>query len=65
MNRILIGRNDSISVWLDPRYGNCHGTIAGATGAGKSVSLIVLTMIETMGRQILRGVLGSIFGGKP
>lgn len=42
MTEILIGRNDSISVSLDPRYGNRHGMIAGATGTGKSVSLMVL-----------------------
>ncbi|MGN6738602.1 helicase HerA-like domain-containing protein [Dyella sp.] len=42
MSQILIGRNDSISVSLDPRYGNRHGMIAGATGTGKSVSLMVL-----------------------
>ena len=42
MPDILIGRNDSTSVSLDPRYGNRHGMIAGATGTGKSVSLMVL-----------------------
>ncbi len=42
MTDILIGRNDSASVCLDPRYGNRHGMIAGATGTGKSVSLMVL-----------------------
>ena len=42
MTEILIGRNDSTSVSLDPRYGNRHGMIAGATGTGKSVSLMVL-----------------------
>ena len=42
MTEILIGRNDSASVNLDPRYGNRHGMIAGATGTGKSVSLMVL-----------------------
>ncbi|MGN6236802.1 helicase HerA-like domain-containing protein [Dyella sp.] len=42
MSQILIGRNDSTSVSLDPRYGNRHGMIAGATGTGKSVSLMVL-----------------------
>jgi len=39
---ILIGRNESTSVCLDPHYGNRHGMIAGATGTGKSVSLMVL-----------------------
>ncbi|MEP6900034.1 MAG: helicase HerA-like domain-containing protein, partial [Rhodanobacter sp.] len=42
MTEILIGRNDSTSVSLDPQYGNRHGMIAGATGTGKSVSLMVL-----------------------
>ena len=42
MTEILIGRNDDTSVSLDPRYGNRHGMIAGATGTGKSVSLMVL-----------------------
>ncbi|HWU78263.1 MAG TPA: helicase HerA-like domain-containing protein [Rhodanobacter sp.] len=42
MTDILIGRNDSASVDLDPHYGNRHGMIAGATGTGKSVSLMVL-----------------------
>ncbi|OOG43121.1 ATP-binding protein [Rhodanobacter sp. C06] len=42
MTDILIGRNDHASVVLEPRYGNRHGMIAGATGTGKSVSLMVL-----------------------
>lgn len=42
MTDILIGRNDHASVSLEPRYGNRHGMIAGATGTGKSVSLMVL-----------------------
>src|SRR6185312_6596382 len=42
MTDILIGRNDSASVSLDPHYGNRHGMIAGATGTGKSVSLMML-----------------------
>ncbi|WP_267220574.1 helicase HerA-like domain-containing protein [Dyella silvae] len=42
MTDILIGRNDHASVNLDARYGNRHGMIAGATGTGKSVSLMVL-----------------------
>ncbi|MGC1549345.1 MAG: helicase HerA-like domain-containing protein [Rhodanobacter sp.] len=42
MTDIFVGRNDSTSVSLDPRYGNRHGMIAGATGTGKSVSLMVL-----------------------
>ena len=42
MSTILIGRNDSTSVELDARFGNRHGMIAGATGTGKTVSLMVL-----------------------
>ncbi|TAL72375.1 MAG: DUF853 family protein [Rhodanobacter sp.] len=42
MSGILIGRNDHTGVSLDPHYGNRHGMIAGATGTGKSVSLMVL-----------------------
>ncbi|MEO7433013.1 MAG: helicase HerA-like domain-containing protein [Dokdonella sp.] len=41
MNDILIGKGDK-DVWLLPRYANRHGMIAGATGTGKSVSLMVL-----------------------
>jgi len=42
MSDILIGRRDKAEVVLEPRYGNRHGMIAGATGTGKSVSLMVL-----------------------
>jgi uncharacterized protein len=42
MSDILIGRSDTSQVVLDPHYGNRHGMIAGATGTGKSVSLMVL-----------------------
>ncbi|WP_199098506.1 helicase HerA-like domain-containing protein [Dyella sp. ASV21] len=42
MTDILIGRNDHTEVSLDTRYGNRHGMIAGATGTGKSVSLMAL-----------------------
>jgi len=42
MPTILIGRNDDATVELDSRYGNRHGMIAGATGTGKSVSLMLL-----------------------
>ena len=41
MNQILIGRGDR-PVQLLARYGNRHGLIAGATGTGKTVSLMVL-----------------------
>ncbi len=38
---ILIGKGDQ-QVFLDPRFANRHGLIAGATGTGKTVSLQVL-----------------------
>jgi uncharacterized protein len=41
MNDILIGKGD-LQVSLLARYGNRHGLVAGATGTGKSVSLMVL-----------------------
>ncbi len=41
MDRILIGKGDQ-PVHLLARYGNRHGLIAGATGTGKTVSLLVL-----------------------
>jgi uncharacterized protein len=41
MPDILLGKGDT-PVHLLPRYGNRHGLIAGATGTGKSVSLMVL-----------------------
>jgi len=36
---ILIGGCNSGQVFLDPRYANRHGLIAGATGTGKTVTL--------------------------
>ena len=41
MDQILIGRGER-PVQLLARYGNRHGLIAGATGTGKTVSLMVL-----------------------
>ncbi len=41
MDDILVGKSD-IDVWLRARYANRHGMVAGATGTGKSVSLMVL-----------------------
>ncbi len=36
---ILIGGNDAGQVYLQPRYANRHGLVAGATGTGKTVTL--------------------------
>ena len=41
MNQILLGKGDE-PVNLLARYGNRHGLIAGATGTGKTISLLVL-----------------------
>lgn len=41
MSDILIGKGD-LPVSLLAKYGNRHGLVAGATGTGKSVSLMVL-----------------------
>ena len=41
MNQILIGKGGQ-PVHLLSKYGNRHGLIAGATGTGKTVSLLVL-----------------------
>ena len=41
MKEILIGKGD-IPVYLLGKYGNRHGLVAGATGTGKSVSLMVM-----------------------
>lgn len=41
MNEILVGKSDQ-EVWLHTKYANRHGLIAGATGTGKSVSLMLL-----------------------
>ena len=38
-DKILIGGCDAGEVFLDPRYANRHGLIAGATGTGKTVTL--------------------------
>jgi DNA helicase HerA-like ATPase len=41
MNRILIDKGEK-QVYLLTRNGNRHGLVAGATGTGKTVSLMVL-----------------------
>ena len=44
MDPILLGKGitDDIPVQLLPRYGNRHGLVAGATGTGKTVTLMTL-----------------------
>ena len=41
MDRVLIGKGEE-QVHLLARYGNRHGLVAGATGTGKTISLMVL-----------------------
>jgi DNA helicase HerA-like ATPase len=41
MNRILLGKGDK-PIYLLAAYGNRHGLVAGATGTGKTVSLMVI-----------------------
>ncbi|HEX9894336.1 MAG TPA: helicase HerA-like domain-containing protein, partial [Gemmatimonadales bacterium] len=41
MSQILLGKGEG-PVWLLAKYGNRHGLVAGATGTGKTVSLMVL-----------------------
>ncbi len=36
---ILIGGSEAGQIFLDPRYANRHGLVAGATGTGKTVTL--------------------------
>jgi len=44
MDPILLGKGvtDDIQVVLQPRFGNRHGLVAGATGTGKTVTLMTL-----------------------
>ena len=44
MDPILLGKGvtDDIAVNLLPRFGNRHGLVAGATGTGKTVTLMTL-----------------------
>ena len=46
MDPILVGKAvttpTSGSVFLLPKYGNRHGLVAGATGTGKTVSLMTI-----------------------
>ncbi|HET9235562.1 MAG TPA: helicase HerA-like domain-containing protein, partial [Candidatus Eisenbacteria bacterium] len=41
MDPILLGKGKR-PVYLRPEFGNRHGLVAGATGTGKTVSLLVL-----------------------
>ncbi|PIE00767.1 MAG: ATP-binding protein [Thiothrix nivea] len=70
-NGILIGKGGEQQLFLDPRYANRHGLIAGATGTGKTVSLQVLAEgFSRMGVPVfLADIKGDLTGisepGKP
>ena len=63
MNEILIGRGER-PVHLLGKYGNRHGLIAGATGTGKTISLMVLAEgFSRMGVPVfLADVKGDVSG---
>ena len=68
---ILIGGSDAGQVFLNPRYANRHGLVAGATGTGKTVTLQCLAEgFSDLGVPVfLADVKGDISGmsqpGKP
>jgi hypothetical protein len=68
---ILIGGSDAGQIFLDPRYANRHGLVAGATGTGKTVTLQCLAEgFSDLGIPVfLADVKGDISGmsqsGKP
>ena len=70
-NGILIGGSDAGQVFLNPRYANRHGLVAGATGTGKTVTLQCLAEgFSDLGVPVfLADVKGDISGmsqpGKP
>lgn len=67
---ILLGKGDE-AVYLNPRFANRHGLIAGATGTGKTVSLQLLAeSFSRMGVPVfLADIKGDLTGisqaGKP
>ena len=52
MDPILLGKGitDDIAVTLLPKLGNRHGLVAGATGTGKTVTLMTLAEGFATGR---------------
>ncbi|MCK9564167.1 MAG: DUF853 domain-containing protein, partial [Bacteroidales bacterium] len=65
---ILVGGNGERQLFLDPRYANRHGLVAGATGTGKTVTLQVLAeQFSRLGVPVfLADVKGDLAGlGQP
>ena len=59
MNEILIGKGEE-QVYLLPKYANRHGLVAGATGTGKTISLLVLA--EAFSRLAVPVFVGDVKG---
>jgi type II secretory ATPase GspE/PulE/Tfp pilus assembly ATPase PilB-like protein len=69
---LLLAKNERVELELLPALANRHGLITGATGTGKTVTMQALAQRlssaaraigSELGRQIMRGLLGSILGG--
>ncbi|WP_163117413.1 helicase HerA-like domain-containing protein, partial [Acinetobacter baumannii] len=66
MDPILLGKGitDDVAVTLLPKLGNRHGLVAGATGTGKTVTL--MTLAEGFSRRgvpvFLADVKGDVSG---
>jgi uncharacterized protein len=63
MNTLLGASANKNQLFLNAAMANRHGVISGATGTGKTVTLQVLVGSQ-LGRQIVRGILGSLGLGK-
>ncbi len=70
MNQILLGKGEQ-QVHLHAQYGNRHGLIAGATGTGKTVSLMVMAEgfsrlgVPVFMADVKGDVSGLAMAGKP
>jgi hypothetical protein len=65
--QLLIGGADSGQIFLNPRFANRHGLIAGATGTGKTVTLQCLAEgFSDIGVPVfLADVKGDLSGSQP
>jgi DNA double-strand break repair helicase HerA and related ATPase len=64
-NAVFLGKSQNPE-FLNLKYANRHGLIAGATGTGKTVTLQIIaeglskTAARTLARELVRGILGSL-----